>query len=180
MASGDQDVVVALRVPAPSLKDRVQRKREILQKWLDNGIPHDKLASLPRSLTQARTWEDLELGIYPIGSPNSFTTQHPDVGRHVEVIAALLTKLKSKTKRPAATRAKSDPRKATISAAQVEQALSAMASQWHIAREQARRERKRAEILEGHLEVARSECRAKDEELAELRRRLSDGLSVVK
>lgn len=173
------DNVVELQLRAPSLQSRVQRKREVLQQWLDKGIPHDKLTSLPRSLTEAREWKDPELGIHPIGSPNSFTTKHPDVGPDVEIIGGLLTKLREKVKRPS-SKNRSAAKRSTISAKEIEQAMSALVSQWHMAREEARQQRVRAERAEKHRDLAREELRANEAELAELRRRVSGGLTVVR
>jgi hypothetical protein len=176
--SDEADNVATMQLRLPSLRSRVHRKREVLQQWLDKGIPHEKLASLPRSLTEARKWNDPSLGVYPIGSPNNFTTVHSDVGEDVEAISVLLTKLQEKLKRPAA-RKRSTPQKPAISVKDIEQAMSALISQWHMAREEARKQRVRAELAERHRDLAREELRAKEAENAELRRRLSDRLTVI-
>lgn len=60
----------------PSLAERVVRKRCILEAWKKDGVPVEKLRTLPRSLRSARVWHDAEIGLYPIGSPNDFTTLH--------------------------------------------------------------------------------------------------------
>jgi hypothetical protein len=182
----DSEKVVSIRVPPPSLQSRVQRKREVLQQWLDHGIPYDKLDSLPNSLTEAREWEDRELRIYAIGSPNSFTTRHAEVGGDVEAIRDLLTKLKAKVKRPR-RKSRSVPRNPAINVKDIERAMSALISQWHMAREDARKQRVRAELAEKHRDRAREETRAKEAELrlkeaeiTDLRRQLAGGLSVVR
>jgi hypothetical protein len=170
--------ILALPVPTPSLQQRVQRRREVLQQWLDKGIPHDQLDSLPTSLNAARKWDDPAMGIFPIGSPNNFTTSHPEVGGDVEAIADLIGKLHAKIKRPARKR-KAPGSQPTISAKEVEQAVRALISQWHVAREEAQRQKERADRAEKHRDLAREELRAKEVEVAELRRRLSGGLSLV-
>lgn len=147
--------------------------------WLDSGIPHDKLDSLPSSLTEARKWSDAELGIHPIGSPNNFTTRHPDVGEDVEAIGTLLSALHEKVRRPARKKPQTS-HQPKISAREVEQALSTLVSQWHVAREDARRHKVRADLAEKHRDLARDELRTAQVELAELRRRLSNGLKLVR
>jgi hypothetical protein len=172
------DEIVSLQLRPHSLQSRVQRKREILQLWLNDGVPHDKFLSLPRSLTEARKWEDPELGIYAIGSPNNFTTRHREVGRDVQAIGALLTKLRDKVKLPP-SKARAVPRKPGISVKEIHQAMSALISQWHIAREEARKQRTRADVAEKHRDIARKELRDMEVELARLRRQVFGGLSVV-
>lgn len=171
--------IVVLKGATPNLYSRVRRKREVLQLWLDNGIPHDKLDTLPRSLNEARKWQDADLGVYSIGSPNNFTTRHPDIGSDVEAIGALITKLHEKVKRPANKRpAKSQQPK--ITANEIEQTISSLISQWHMAREESRRHMVRADLAEKHRDIARDELRVAQVELAELRRRLSSGLKLVR
>lgn len=161
----------------PGLKDRVQKKRQVLQEWLDDKIPYGK--GLPASLNEVRLWKDSELGLYRIGSPNNFTSIHPTVGEDVTAIAAILTKLKAKIKR-GRIKAHSAKKKPTISASEIEQALSVLVAQWHMAREEARKDRVRADNAERSRDIAREDCRQLREELAEIRRRMAVGLTVVK
>ncbi len=171
--------VVGFHAPVPDLRGRVRRKREVLQLWFDNGIPHDKLDSLPSSLNQARKWSDAELGLHPIGSPNNFTTRHLDVGDDVQAIATLIAAIHEKLKRPGRKKNR-DSHQPKVTAKEVEQTLSALVSQWHVAREDARRHKVRADLAEKHRDLARDELRSAQVELAELRRRLSSGLKLVR
>lgn len=59
-----------------------------LQAWEIDGIPPTK--KLPHSLNQVRSWEDTDLGISKIGSPESFTTKHREHGATVKEIAEVL------------------------------------------------------------------------------------------
>jgi hypothetical protein len=172
--------VVSLRTKLPTLEARVQRRIAVLQGWLDKGIPHDKVATLPNSLTKAREWHDADLAIYKIGSPRRFTTTDLDYGKDVARIAELLVALNAKIKRTGRSRSTGGASAPTISGREIEQTLSAMVSQWHMAREEARKHKIRADTAEAHLSLTRKESYAKDREIAELRRRISNGLTVVK
>jgi len=46
-----------------SIHQRIDRRIEVLTDWLENGVPREKIGSLPVSLTAAREWEDETLGI---------------------------------------------------------------------------------------------------------------------
>lgn len=172
--------IVSLHTKLPSLQARVQRRIAVLQEWLDKGIPHDKVAAIPNSLTKAREWHDADLAIYKIGSPRRFTTTDVDYGKDVARIAELLVALNAKIKRTGRSRLTDRAASPVISGREIEQTLSAMVSQWHMAREEARKHKVRADTAEAHLAFTRKESDAKDREIAELRRRLSTGLTVVK
>jgi hypothetical protein len=62
--------------PLPSIEERIARKLEVLREWTQNGVPVEHLGSMPRSLRDARTWEDVKLNVYKIGSPNEFVKTH--------------------------------------------------------------------------------------------------------
>lgn len=161
------------------LKERVERKRDLLNKWLIEGVPHNYLETLPTSLNAARVWTIPELGIQPIGSPNSFTTTHVDVGEEVKAISDLVRKLQSKLLTPKRNK-KISALRPTISAKDIEKTMSALVSQWHAARNDALHWKEQAVRAQKHRDIAREELKARDAEIAELRRRLAGGLSLVK
>jgi hypothetical protein len=66
-----------------------------------------------------------------------------------------------------------------ISSKDVERALAALTSQWHMAREDARIQRERANLAHKHLEHAREDLRKANAELAALRRRVDGGLKLI-
>lgn len=171
--------IVSLKTSNRSLKQRVERKREVLQSWLDKGVPHDKVDAVPSSLTEAREWEDPSLDVHAIGSPNNFTTKHAQVGRDVQAIGNLITKLQAKIKRPKPKRRSADERP-TITAKDVQEVIATLASQWHMAREEARRQRLRADDAEAARDLAREELRLSLAEVAELKRQLSGGLKLIR
>ena len=73
---------------AGALRQKIQVRLEILERWRDEGIPEGY--TVPISLNKVRTWEDASLGIQRIGSPSSFTTSHPKYGGLVKKIAEVL------------------------------------------------------------------------------------------
>ena len=84
---------------AGALRQQIQVRLEILERWRDEGIPEDY--KVPISLNKVRTWEDASLGIQRIGSPSSFTTNHSKYGGQVKKIAKILEALnRSKKKKP--------------------------------------------------------------------------------
>ena len=84
---------------AGALRQQIQVRLEILERWRDNGIPEGY--KVPDSLNKVRTWEDDSLGIKQIGSPSSFTTSHSKYGGQVKKIANILEELnRSKKKKP--------------------------------------------------------------------------------
>ena len=84
---------------AEALRQKIQVRLEILERWQDEGIPEGY--KVPISLNKVRTWEDASLGIQRIGSPSSFTTNHSKYGGQVKKIAKILEALnRSKNKNP--------------------------------------------------------------------------------
>ena len=85
-----------------SVLERIQARIDVLQDWLDHGVPLvadenglERPAYVPTSLTQARTWHDQALEIEKVGDPNSFTTTHPRHGSKVEELDRLLKQMKA-------------------------------------------------------------------------------------
>lgn len=163
-----------------TVQQRIERRLEVLQEWLREGVPPDKL--VPKSLKAARVWNDAELGILPIVSPNEFTTTHKVYGKLVRDTADLLTTLKNqfgKSKRqlastPATTTVKFDRKT-------FDRQLEAAVSQWHSERDQQVHEKKRADAAEMRSVMLLEENKQKDELISDLRRQLAArrGLKVV-
>lgn len=85
-----------------SVLDRIQAKIDILEAWLELGVPKvigddgvERPAYVPTSLNKARLWEDAKLGILKIGDPGSFTTVHPKHGSKVVELGNLVKRLKA-------------------------------------------------------------------------------------
>ena len=163
-----------------TVQQRIERRLEVLQEWLREGIPPNKV--VPKSLKAARVWNDAELGILPIVSPNEFTTTHNLYGKQVRDVAGLLTALKNRFGKPkkqlassvATTMVKFD-RKA------FDRQLEAAVSQWHSERDQQLHEKKRADAAEMRSIMLLEENKEKDKLIADLRRQLAalKGLKVV-
>ena len=174
------DLVAESELKRQTVQQRIERRLEVLQEWLREGIPADK--TVPKSLKAVRVWNDVELGVLPIVSPNEFTTTHKLHGKLVRDVADLLNALKSrfgKAKKqlptpPPTTTAKFD-RKA------FDRLLEAAVSQWHSERDQRLDEKKRAEAAEMRSIMLLEENKQKDKLIADLRRQLAAhrGLRVV-
>ena len=83
---------------------RIQRKIDVLQEWVDHGIPvvtGDAEAKVfPTSLNKARLWEDSELGVEKIADPGSFTKNHPRHGSKVIELEQLIKRFRAIQARP--------------------------------------------------------------------------------
>ncbi len=160
----------------PSLAERVARKRRILEAWKKDGVPVEKLPQLPRSLRDARVWHDEELGLYPIGSPNDFTTEHPQWGSEVEdiedLIRALLKRYKTEKIKVASGRAPQPIQAFNVALKELAREKETLIRQWNEARLEAAEFKSRAESAEVRLirkHAALVEARA---EIAALKRQL--------
>jgi len=163
-----------------SVEQRIDRRVEVLRDWLRNGIPSGK--TIPRSLTAARCWEDADLEIAPIVSPNEFTTTHVVFGNKVRDIGGLLTELKRKFGRPPKSSNKYTDNSAKFDRDEYEASLDNVASQWHSYRDRLNDEKKRADAAEARCSLLDEESAEKDRIIAELRRKLNSNgrLSIVK
>jgi len=157
---------------------RLERRLVVLQAWLADGIPVGK--TLPRSLNAARRWEDDEIGIQPIRSPNEFTTTHAEHGKSVKQIGQLLTALDRRYGRPNEPAARSSPT-LKFDRAAYDRALERAVSQWHSERDQRLVEQRRANDENTRSVGLLDENAEKDRLIAELRRRLNaqTGLRAV-
>lgn len=175
------DLVAEQATSRTTVKQRIERRLEVLREWHREGVPAGK--HFPRSLTEARLWEDVELDIMPIASPNEFTTTHPLHGRLIKDVAGLLTELKKRFDRPSKSRLKkSSAAMAKYDAKAAEKQLEAAVSQWHTERDLRLNEKKRVDSAEARSSLLLEENAQKDELIADLHRRLAahQGLKGVK
>ncbi len=163
-------------IDLPSLAERVARKRRVLEGWKKDGVPVEKLSTLPRSLRDARVWRDDELGLHPIGSPNEFTTLHPQWGKEVEgiqdLIRALLKRYRTEKAKPASEPAPQPTQDFNVALAVLTRENETLIRQWNEARLEAAEYKSRAESSEARLarkQAVLAEVRA---ELAALKRQL--------
>jgi hypothetical protein len=174
------DLVAEQSRPTQSVRERIDRRLEVLNDWLKEGIPAGKF--VPEGLTAARTWDDIELGILSIGSPNEFTTTHHVHGEKVRAIQKLLTKLRDRFGRPPETpKASSARAEASFDRKAFDRLLATVVSQWHAERDQRLEDKKRAMTAEARAELLGLENAQKDAIIAELRRQLAErhGLRAV-
>ena len=175
------DLVVAQAGSLPqSVKQRIDRRISVLRAWLSDGIPVGK--AVPSSLTAAREWDDEELGIQRISSPNEFTTTHPQHRQLVREVAALLTELKKRYGQPVS---KSPRRKANPADKFDQRAhdrdLQEAVSQWHAERDQHLWQKERADSAEARSVALLDENAQMEKLIADLRRQLArhKGLKAV-
>jgi hypothetical protein len=164
----------------PSVEQRITRRLDVLREWLRDGIPAGK--SLPQSLNAAREWDDPDLGIVRIASPNEFTTTHSTFGSRVRDIASLLTDLRKKFKRPSkATASKPVGQVAKFDRRDFDRQIAAVVSQWHTERDQHLLEKKRADAAEARSLILLKELAEKETLISDLRRQLAyrNGLRIV-
>lgn len=172
--------VTHAEVRRPSVEQRIERRLEVLRHWLREGMPEGK--RIPKDLNAARKWDDLELAIVPIASPNEFTTTHPIFGERIRDIAGLLTDLRKKFDRPLKSSLKSAVSAEKFNRKATDRQLQAAVSQWHSERDQRFKEKKRADSAEARTTLLLEESNQKDELIADLRRQLASkkGLRAVK
>lgn len=182
---GDDEILVDLLVESAKTRDsvenRIKRRSDLLREWLRDGVPADK--TIPKSLRAAREWEDSDLYIKPIASPNEFTTTHAIHGSAVRDIAELLTALKKRFDRPS----EASPKQLTSEVKKFDRKandkqLQTVVSQWHAERDEKLKEKRRADSAEARSVVLLEENAEKDEQIADLQRRLVsyEGLRTIK
>jgi hypothetical protein len=175
------DLVAGSGSPRQSVKERINRRLEVLREWMRNGIPSGR--ELPKSLTEVRLWEDPEMGIFKISSPNEFTTTHPVYGKLIGDIGSLLSILhanaRSKpSKQPSPGRTNVAER---FDRKDFEGQLGAAVSQWQSQRDQRIQETKRANAAEARCNLLVDEIKERDALISELRRQIAsrEGLRAV-
>jgi hypothetical protein len=169
----------------PPLADRIARKRHILESWVKDGVPVEKLNGMPRSLRDARPWQDTELGLYAIGSPNDFTKTHPlwgDDVSNIEVsIAALRARYLVKKPKPA-ERPAAKSSHINFGLAELVKEKDMLVRQWNEARMEAADWMSRAGSAEGRLRRTKNALDEARREVARLKEQLDrrTHLRVVK
>ena len=170
----DHSVVPLARPPSKpqSVEDRIRRRIEVLEEWMENGVPAGK--DIPQGLRAAREWQDDELRIAPIASPNEFTRTHDRHGHLVSAVSTLLDQLNYRYKYPKKNRIKpkerADDRRQM---AHLQKQLESAVSQWHTERDAHLREKKRADAAEAHRSIIETESADKDKTIADLRRQIA-------
>jgi hypothetical protein len=78
----------------------LEARNKILRSYSETGVP--KGAYVPKSMTQYRLWEDSNLGIVRLGSPNSINLKDsaPARVKLIEAASLLVVKLRSTLKKP--------------------------------------------------------------------------------
>lgn len=160
-------------VPKGSVRDRVQRRLELLRLWEKQGLPPNYVACLPHSLRKIAQWSDVDLGVYPILSPNDFSTQHPVWGESVREIQSCLVRLSSRTSSAVRKKTGVVASNTRNDLQAVERLLADTISRWHSVREELLRERDRANSAEARCARMSLQCQDKDALIAELRRKLA-------
>ena len=176
------DLIARGSTTKQTVEMRVERRLEVLRDWDRDGPPLGK--RIPGSLNEARLWDDPELGILPISSPNEFTQSHAILGERIRHIAGLLTKL---GKRHALPKGKRKPRAAQSGSASIfdrkahDRQLEAAVSQWHAERDRAVAAGTRADAAEARSIALLEENAAKDRLIADLRGQIArrEGLRSV-
>ena len=164
-----------------SIAERIDRRRDLLRSWQRDGVPKNK--RVPRNLKEARIWQDAELGIVPISSPNEFTTTHPLHGNRVREVAGLLAALQRPITRPKAKeREKKSVSLEKFDRKAFDRQLEIVVSQWQTERDKRLRQERRADAAEARSQLLLEEIAQKDVLIADLRRQIAarKGLGLVK
>jgi cell division protein FtsB len=77
-----------------TVSERLARKLDILRSWRERGLGSKDLY-VPNSLRSFAKWHDEELGVYPVGSPNEVSTEHPVHGPLAVEALTLMRALKT-------------------------------------------------------------------------------------
>ncbi|WP_237152356.1 hypothetical protein [Oryzibacter oryziterrae] len=160
------DLLVRSQPIRSSIIDRIERRITVLSEWVKAGVPQEKHCSVPKSLRAAKDWEDPELGISRIASPNDFTQRHPVYGTRVREIARLLTELNKSTRRPGVQHIAPSSATTIFDKQEAKRQLEQVVSQWHS-------ERHLREIEQKRTESAQRRAASALQENAELRRKLA-------
>ena len=182
----ENNPVVDLVARAPNsrqtVEQRIERRLTVLREWLREGIPSGK--RIPTTLNDARSWNDPDLGIAPISSPNEFTQTHPFLGERVRDIAGLLTALRRRFDPPKKKHSVQSNRSETATSFDRkahDRQLQAAVSQWHAERDRALASATRADAADARSIALLQENAGKDDLIADLRRQLirREGLRAV-
>ena len=165
------DLVAETGVNRQSVESRIARRLEVLRQWLREGVPAGK--TVPKNLKAARIWDDQELGIEPIASPNEFTTTHHLHGRSVSDVGKLLTELKNLFGKPQEKPISAAAKVAKFDRNAFDRLLEDAVSQWHSERDLRLQEKRRADSADARSILLLGENNQKDELITDLRRQLA-------
>jgi hypothetical protein len=166
----EQTNVAAVNRPRSSVKSRIEARIRLLDEWFETGIPAGRRSAIPTSLTQLRKWELVEHGIEPIRSPNEFTLTHPVVGGFVQRAERSMRRLLQKY--PSSGRPTPN-RDVSVASQGPRPDYEGLASLYHM-------ERDKRLAAESRANLAEQKCRDLEEELAALRRIISQDATARK
>ena len=159
-----------------SIAQRIKRRLEVLMEWKVHGVPAGK--TVPKSLRSAREWEDPELGILEISSPNEFTTTHLVHGEQVREIQLLANELLKQGRDAADTDGEVMEPPAAFDRQRFDRLLEVAVSQWHAERDRHLEQKRRAESAEGRNALLQQEIKQKDALISELRKQIASPLGL--
>lgn len=155
-----------------TVTDRVRRRLELLRGWNVQGVPAAYLDKLPTSLREVAKWEARELGIWPIASPNDFTTRHRTWGKSVLEIETLISQIAERYIRKPGRRSNNVAGTSSTEVRILLRQLEDAASRWHAEREAAAAAREKCVSAEGRVARLLRELAQKDALISELRKRI--------
>ncbi|MGO8489796.1 hypothetical protein ACC757_23720 [Rhizobium ruizarguesonis] len=124
---------------APSARPQIDLRFSYLTQLENGTVRPDDWNKVPRSLTGIAEWDAPELGIKRIGSPNTFSGNHPRYGITVKKIGALLKKIDERHPlRPPAesyTSFKVKLERSTSRERELEQQLGSLLAELHVHRQ---------------------------------------------
>lgn len=166
------DLLASSRSNRSCIEDRVAKRLVVLREWKDKGLPFG--AQIPASLTAVRLWDDPDLGILKISSPNEFTRNHPRVGQSVREIDSLLAHLQGFYAPPSAKERVRRTSPATRPDHEAtEKQLQAAVSQWQTQRSERLAAERRAKAAESRNLLLLKDLDERDCKIAELTAQLA-------
>lgn len=174
--SGVADLLACGKARGRSVKDRIERRLDVLRLWLAEGVPEGKL--VPSSLTAAREWHDEELGIWPIKSPNDFTKSRSPYRKEVADIAGLITLLRARYTKASRATSRKNPPTSKFDSHALERELSSIASKWHSERSARLQEKDRADAAQARSVQLLEENARLESLIVDLRRQLTSRQSL--
>jgi hypothetical protein len=148
-----------------SVQQRIELKNALLEKWNEVGIPKEFRTEVPTSLRQFAKWQNKQLGLEQIGSPNSMTKSGPcghlvqEAERLIRVLAKTQAVRETKGDQIANLKAKQDRMNVLV---------QELTNKWHISRERC-----------AELELKVKALKNQRDRLKEQNRKFKKRLSVV-
>lgn len=143
-----------------TIKERLERRLEVLSRWERNGPPKGRTP--PKSKSDLLGWSDEGLGIEPIGHRNACTLNHPQNGALVRECTRLMTDLAGRRPR-ARSGTEADNKRLRQELRLAKDEITKLVGQWHTARAEKEAAERDKNSLHLQLKAAR-------EELSELKR----------